>query len=386
MPFVLKLTASTPLSAKPPAPLCLPFEAHFFPLADGADRPDVVGLEQSHAQRTPAPPPPESTPSTPYVASVDLSAHFASLPFPTPLPAFPGHAIPAAGQIQIVVSNPTMGNGVKVFVVPYDVRGMPAGHRMVLRQNLFEEQAGDGISGGQRKLRASAVLHICCVASKRPRLSSSSSPSADTKLSQSLPLSNRSDDAVAVVKYYLHSTIRLVFSTLPSATPGDGPAPPTCTRTVVDMGAPSHGPARFVPWADDDAAEYQALRQMRKVAIKRQGLPRGRAQQPPAFASPSSILGLRPPVEPSSLPMLRTAETYVLPPLARDENHDLLPSPSLRASPLPPARQDDASPPLAFAKVRSANQSGRSSPLPPAAEQSELSRRLRSLRVDQAGR
>lgn len=243
------------MSCKPLAPpLILPFEACFFPLAE-----TVVADAGT-------PPPLESTPTTPFVASIDLSAHFASLPFPAPLPTFPGYPILAAGQIQAVISNPH-GHGVRLFVIPYDVSGLPVRHRVVLRQNVFEELQ-DGQSGCQRRLRASATLHICCVEGKRPR---TSIPGSTAKTSQSVPHAGL--DAVASVaspspKYYLHSTIRFVFSSQPSVTlPDDGPALQTTTRTVVDMGAPAEGPSRFIPWLDDDAAEYAAIRQVGRSSL-----------------------------------------------------------------------------------------------------------------------
>jgi hypothetical protein len=411
-PFLLKLTAASACMVSPTSkplapPLVLPFEAYFFPLAEPAT-PAAVG----------APPPPESTPTTPYVASIDLAAHFANLSFPTPLPAFPGYPIPAVGQIQAVISNPH-GHGVRLFVIPYDVRGMPVRHRMVLRQNVFEE-VQDGQGGSQRRLRASATLHICCVEGNRPR-SSTSDPAA--KLSHSVPHTGLGTGTAVrpPPRYYLHSTIRFVFSNQPSvALPGDGPALRIATRTVVDMGAPAEGPSRFISWVDDDAVEYATIRQVRcflplcakngadrtlgsailqirKVQIKRLGhgadnvLPA--TGSGPAYISPATILGDTLPsasVEPSSsLPLPRQAESYALPPLARDLNHDLLPSPSLRSAPLPiPSPVNSQTPPpLAFAKVLSkATLSGRSSPVPPVSEESELSRRMRSLRVDQPGR
>lgn len=140
-----------------------------------------------------------------------------------------------------------------------------------------------------------------------------------------------------------------------------------------------------------------AIIQMRKVQIKR--LSHGGVEVPaatgprPAFVSPASLLGAglhNGPVEPSSsLPLPRQAETYALPPLARDVNHDLLPSPSLHQAPLPtPKATISPTPtPLAFAKVRNrAVPSGRSSPVLPAEEESELSRKMRGLRVDRPGR
>lgn len=243
-------------TGKPLAPpLNLPFEAHFFPLAEPS-------TPLTTCASAGAPPPLESTPTTPYVSSIDLAAHFASVPFPSPLPIFPGYPIPAAGQIQAVISNPH-GHGVRLFVIPYDARGMPARHRMVLRQNIFEETQDDQ-GGSQRRLRASVTLHICCIDGKRPRTSTFSSTA---KVSQSMPHAGL-DPAITVspsTRFFLHSTIRLVFSPQPSvAMPGDGPALRTMTRTVLDMGAPVEGNARFIPWVDDDAAEYAAIRQVRQ--------------------------------------------------------------------------------------------------------------------------
>lgn len=229
---------------------------------------------------------------------------------------------------------------------------------MVLRQNTFEEET----SGGSKRLRASASLHVCCVQAR------STKPTA--AFSHSLPSTNL-NDSTPPLKFYLHSTIRLVFSPLPAGAPGDGPSAARCS-SVIDLGSPAQGLHRFMSWDDEGAEEYQTLRQIRRVAIKRRDVAQPDIR--PSAYSPG----------PASYPLPRPAESYALPPLPRDRNYDLLASPSIQLATLPRSRREPHPPPSAFDFSKVRGPSGRSSPAP--TEESELSRRLRNVRVDHPGR
>lgn len=217
---------------------------------------------------------------TPYLSSVDLSLHYLSNPppFPALLPPFPGYQIPPKGQLQLVISNPT-GTGVKVFLIPYDCEGMSAGERMVLRLKEYEED---------EVLRGSVLAHICSPAPHQlsPTGGTISSHSTPTKKKRDAVVGGASFSPVSPTtlptppppqqKYYLHSTLRLVFSPLtPSRPVSSSPSSSkSLHRTLIDLGSPSLGPSRFLPFdTDPDLLLYLAARKARRHAVRRDLLP-----------------------------------------------------------------------------------------------------------------
>lgn len=252
--------------------------------------------------------PSNAPPSTPYLATFSLNAHFLSLPYPELLPAFPGYQIPVKGQLQLLVcgtlsllpfsscinaasspfpcqiSNPSTGTGIKIFLLPYDCSGMPYGSRMVLRQKSYEldsrtspspPTSAPSTSPVRRRnsgsnhqqyhqhrevLRSSVTVHICS------------------------PPNNRGPGHPQ--KYYLHGAVKLIFSplapssTLPSKSKSSGSHSSASsslprTRSVVDLGGSSSeadgasgADSRFLPYeSEPNAEEYEQARKERKRAV-----------------------------------------------------------------------------------------------------------------------
>lgn len=65
-----------------------------------------------------------------------------------------GYRIPAEGQLQIIIKNPNK-TAVKLFLVPYDVRDMPASSKTFFRQKHYDVVDGD-------RLKYAIHVQICC--------------------------------------------------------------------------------------------------------------------------------------------------------------------------------------------------------------------------------
>lgn len=121
----------------------------------------------------------DKTEQTAYVADMDVS---------TTRSPFTGYKIPRCGQLQIIVSNPQK-TCVHLFLVPYDLRDMPAKSKTFIRQKVY--------STDPRRLIRAVHIPVCC-----PRKS----------------------------RIYIHSDIRLVFN-------NTQPWPsPSCTDTHIVTG------------------------------------------------------------------------------------------------------------------------------------------------------
>ncbi|KAK9458308.1 hypothetical protein V1511DRAFT_492287 [Dipodascopsis uninucleata] len=77
--------------------------------------------------------------------------------------AFPGYRIPSQGQIQIVISNPHR-TAINLFLIPYDLRNMPAGTRTFLRQKTMVVSGSDDSTHSNLKgsLRQAVHIHVVC--------------------------------------------------------------------------------------------------------------------------------------------------------------------------------------------------------------------------------
>ncbi|KAG6061199.1 hypothetical protein E4U17_002410 [Claviceps sp. LM77 group G4] len=81
------------------------------------------------------------------------------------------YRIPEIGQIQIIIKNQNK-TAVKLFLLPYDLTGMPPGTKTFVRQrsysagpiidNLPKPRENDAQSGSRPMLRYLVHLHICC--------------------------------------------------------------------------------------------------------------------------------------------------------------------------------------------------------------------------------
>lgn len=50
-------------------------------------------------------------------------------------PSYPGYRVPAVGQLQLLIKTPTQA--VKAFIMPYDLRGVPVGGRLLARERTY---------------------------------------------------------------------------------------------------------------------------------------------------------------------------------------------------------------------------------------------------------
>ncbi|WOO77440.1 uncharacterized protein LOC62_01G001018 [Vanrija pseudolonga] len=120
--------AGCPAALRAPAPISLPLAATYYDLAGGADEaaPKAAGAA-AH---------------TPWVADVDVEGwyfdHFGGAESSTAPPAFPGYRVAAVGQLQILVRTATAA--VKVFVIPYDLRELDDGARLLARERTYVSQ------------------------------------------------------------------------------------------------------------------------------------------------------------------------------------------------------------------------------------------------------
>jgi hypothetical protein len=173
---------------------------------------------------------------TPYVGTVDLNWGLGALNgfgyadnatddivSPTSLPKHrsptdpPGaFRIPAKGQLQILIRNPSK-TVVKVFLVPYDLRQMPCWSRTVIRQKSYivgEDVAEDSMvddsasQRGQGTLRFAIHLQFLCLPSpsngngdKPPSVAAGGEEDPDVE-----------DPVKQHKRIYLFKSIRVVFS------------------------------------------------------------------------------------------------------------------------------------------------------------------------------
>lgn len=161
-PFEAELGVMGDLDGSTPRHLKLGFEACFYALPDGpmtalqplrsfsssyagagsagallsSSKPSSTATSLSPAVSASA-----AATQAPYVGTVDLEGHYrlaleatiasqgASIP-----PKLPGYAVPRRGHIQLLIKNPHLNIPVKLFLVPYDLRDMPAGTKTFIRQ------------------------------------------------------------------------------------------------------------------------------------------------------------------------------------------------------------------------------------------------------------
>lgn len=137
----------------------------------------------AHFYNTPS----STTPSTPYVGTIDLESSLTSERYRK----FPGaYRVPSKGQVQIVIKNPN-NTAVKLYLVQYDLTDMPVGTKTVLRQKQYYR----------------AFTPAPSPADRTPP--SSPSPHPRETLRYAIQLQFCSP---ARKKYYLYKAIKVVFS------------------------------------------------------------------------------------------------------------------------------------------------------------------------------
>ena len=204
-----------------PRHLVIPFAATYYDLEDGSGS----GRRQGAAQ-------------TPWVGTVDLEAHlFASYASPSmggPMPPFfPGYRVAPVGQLQILVKTPTQA--VKVFLVPYDLRNLPVGGRLLARERSYvQASTATGCSSvtGKESLRFAFQLQFTCVATsfepaesrsrdssttRRRRARSDASSASSSRCPTPTMAKSRlaTQSTLGKKAFYLAKSLRVVFITSP---------------------------------------------------------------------------------------------------------------------------------------------------------------------------
>lgn len=184
-----------------PKPLDLGFGATYYDLED----PNTGGSNSS-----------PSPSQTPWVGTVELEEWYydqysSDLDEHEP-PIHPGYRVAPVGQLQMIVKNST--NAIKVFLVPYDLRQIPVGGRLLARERTFIHNSnaesttnddGSGSPKGKKResLRYAYQLQFICLPLSTQRSESSTTRQTSTQ-------SNSSERA-----YYLSKSLRIVFTSTP---------------------------------------------------------------------------------------------------------------------------------------------------------------------------
>jgi hypothetical protein len=255
--------ASTPAGVRAPLALEVPFKATYYDLADGFNTPWVADVDldawfaAAYGDEEPSTPTTVPTPTTPVAATPASTSPFARTPstpgspplastLPPP-PHYPGYRVPPVGQLQILVKTPTAA--IKAFVVPYDLRALPVGGRLLIRERTY----------------------VGCVASNSSSSAAPNSPTpASPTISPRVPDSPRETLRYAVQlqfactppppeedgeqAYYLARTIKLVFAQ----------RPPERTDTVRDERADEVVPTAPADRGGEDWARVRAKYVARK--------------------------------------------------------------------------------------------------------------------------
>lgn len=255
-----------------PKHIRLPFDAHFYAMPEEPARavPASQGLRSFSSsfmdQNFFKPGESSSSPSSasaaqaPYVGTIDIDAHFqremacccAAHPSKVEAipPQVPGYALPRQGQLQLLIKNPELNTPVKLFLVPYDLRDMPAGSKTFIRQSIYLESmspswapslaskrhsigpTGASLDHVSRRQVLRYAIHLQFVAvpvkrsRKAGRLSEGSQGTAAAARAFKAQVRRRSDQFVPAMVHtetncnelaqlYLHKSIRVVFAPRP---------------------------------------------------------------------------------------------------------------------------------------------------------------------------
>ncbi|KAI8069458.1 hypothetical protein BC940DRAFT_26470 [Gongronella butleri] len=129
-------------------------------------------------------PSPSSSSYQPYVGTIDLPGR--------------GYRVPAQGQVQLAVYNQN-NVLIKLFLVPYDVRDMPPGHKTFLRQKSYEMHRAPAASVGKAAGSQATTVSNC-------------SPAVATgPLRYAVHLQLRRSSKPGKVKVYLYHQMRVIF-------------------------------------------------------------------------------------------------------------------------------------------------------------------------------
>lgn len=212
---------SCPAELRCPRHLIVPFSATYYDLED-------PNSSTGTASR-------KGAAQTPWVGTVDLEKHYfdsysKSSPVPNdhPPPPHPGYLVAPVGQLQVLVRTPTQA--LKVFLVPYDLRNLPVGGRLLARERTYVQSTS---GNGRESLRYAFQLQFTCAAhtdvqekkvrdssTTRRRKGASESGSASTASSRcptptlpGLPLPGV--DTYRGKAFYVSKSLKVVFTSSP---------------------------------------------------------------------------------------------------------------------------------------------------------------------------
>lgn len=201
-----------------PKPLDLPFVATYYDLENQAR---AGGSSQ-----------------TPWVGTVDLEQHYydryASLTTITPEargadpPDHPGYHVAPVGQLQMIVKTPS--NAIKAFLVPYDLRELPVGGRLLARERTYVHSAvtparstpnspdpastSPESDKGKKKecLRYAYQLQFVCLSDTSHMLSKAAHGARESSTTRHTSSDAQTPGGKA---YYLSKTLKVVFTSTP---------------------------------------------------------------------------------------------------------------------------------------------------------------------------
>lgn len=189
-----------PAHLRSPAALHVPLSATYYDLPSGIDGPGASGSTQ-----------------TPWVGHVDLERRYfdeySIYDSPgagpsRPPPIHPGLEIAPFGQLQILVKSACAP--VKVFIVPYDLRRIPLGGRLLIRERTVVEAAGD--KGSRTFLRYAIQLRLSAIRNPAP-MDDTSGP-ATTRARSVTPALDDPTEAQRPL-YFLSRSLKVIFAAHP---------------------------------------------------------------------------------------------------------------------------------------------------------------------------
>lgn len=226
---------SCPRELRCPPHEVVPFAATYYDLEDGGRKSQTpwvgsVDLEEHYYSRYTSDTIPVSWPKNQEGTGQVNPPHIASPP------AYPGYRVAPVGQIQTLIKTPD--SAVKVFLLPYDLRFLRPGGRLLARERTFVSSASTSPDLGgsspssirsdtspREKLRCSIQLHFICIPRSQPiKPTRDSSTTRRSRHRQDIR-SCAVDEAVDATSqlqsssdYYLARTIKVIFTSTPLGT------------------------------------------------------------------------------------------------------------------------------------------------------------------------
>lgn len=307
-------------------PLTVPFSATYYDL----EKPGEPSSPSSYTGRR------QGASQTPWVGNVDFEQYFfhqyASDPQEVPMsykgldkapPSYPGLKVAPVGQLQIIIKTAT--SPIKAFLVPYDLRAVPIGGRLLARESSYVQlsdcqdcnpitpttptkspnlSTSPNHSGRKESLRYAFQLQFICMAA--PQSDGTDANAASTSRRTSLTKTMRCEGADTASKdYYLSKSLKLVFTSSPpekddilNVNRMDEVVPPPDQSTSLPAGGDTKTPSRkkrmsglpsFSPGSagTSRAGEWEMLR--RKWLARREiRLKEGQGHEGPWGISPST--------------------------------------------------------------------------------------------------